>query len=636
MRTTILFSPIIIITCWASACATDDPAYESGKDGFSGGSAKLALRAAPPGLCDGYGSQKECEDPNGCEPEPGVQSESYAGGGYVPTSIAPSGGAGGSGYYSAPTAGTGGSGYYPGYAGAGAGEGGASGNDQVLDAGVVDSGGSGIEDAGDCEPGPDGGLAPGCQDAGEPGLSRNALIAEDVPGCDTLDYSEPYTLYMSADDSNSMASPVMVRRMIRAGYSVGASLVRPHEFLNYYNFSFEPAAPGEVRVFAQLSSCPQDGQLSFQVALQAEVRTREQRAPLNITLVLDTSGSMGSSSIFGPPTPIELERAAVLAIASELKPGDVVSMVTWSEGQNDILTGHQVSGPDDPVIVDAANALQPGGSTDLAGGLNRGYTLAHQYYSPERINRVVLISDGQANVGVTDEELIGKWADDEEGEAGIYLAGIGVGDGYDDTLMDVVTDTGRGAYVYIDSVEEARRMLGKHLLQVVDLAARAVRLEVTLPWYLALEKFYGEVVSTDPTKVRPQHLAPNDAMLFFQVLNACDPPLLHGDDRIRIRATWETPFEREQKEKVIDTVLNDLAGDDANLTKAAAIAGYAEALILADQDPAGRESVLQKALDDVLQAKNSDTDPDLLEVADLIRLYMQQQGSMRYEAVYYY
>jgi Ca-activated chloride channel family protein len=216
---------------------------------------------------------------------------------------------------------------------------------------------------------------------------------------------------------------------------------------------------------------------------------------------------------------------------------------------------------------------------------------------------------------------------DLEGNDGIYLAGIGVGDGFNDTLMNAVTDAGRGAYVYLDSAAEAERMLGERYLQVVDLAARSVRLEVTLPWYLVLEKFFGEVASTDASKVRPQHLGPNDAMLFFHVLRACDPSLLHGDDRIRMRATWQTPFAHEDREAVLDTTLNALAGNDQDLSKAAAIASYAEALITAaTASPEAARAALDSALGHVQSAKNAATDPDLLEVASLLRCYTPMFG----------
>jgi Ca-activated chloride channel family protein len=400
---------------------------------------------------------------------------------------------------------------------------------------------------------------------------------------------------------------------------VPAHVIRPWEFLNYYDFRFEPAEPDEVRMHAQLSSCPQDDRLSLQVALQAEQRANDARAPLTITLVLDTSGSMGGS-------PIALERAAVRAIASQLRAGDVVSAVTWAEVQTPVLEGHEVTGPNDSALLALASSLDAGGGTNLHGGLVHGYALAERYYGADRINRVVLVSDGQANVGVTDETLIGEHADDEEGEAGIYLAGIGVGDGVNDTLMNVVTDAGRGTYIYLDSEAEAQRMLGARFLQAIDLAVRNVRLEVTLPYHLVLEEFYGEVASTDASLVRPQHLAPNDAMLFFQVLRACEPELLRGDDRILLRATWQTTHTREDKETVIDTTLNALAGDDADLTKGAAIAAYADALIAAASPGASgeRTAILTEALQTVRAAQNADTDPDLIEIAGLLERYVSR------------
>jgi Ca-activated chloride channel family protein len=190
--------------------------------------------------------------------------------------------------------------------------------------------------------------------------------------------------------------------------------------------------------------------------------------------------------------------------------------------------------------------------------------------------------------------------------------------------MDTVTDVGRGAYVFLDTEAEASHMLGDRFLEVVDVAARSVRLEMSLPWYLGVEKFFGEVISTDPSKVRPQHLAPNSAMLFFQILQACDPTLLNGDDRIRLRATWTTPVTRESKQATIDTTLNALAGDDSKLTKAAAVAGYAEALARAGDTPdlAARRAILESALDTVRAARDSESDPDLIEIAGLLEAYL--------------
>ena len=626
------------------ACSSAQRGQLPAAGGFSGGTQPLALLPAPGGLCGGDGTHKDCANPAGCA----GSGASSSGGGLNSGSAGAAGAGYGSGYGGSGAGSYGGGSSYDAgssYGGSGAGSWGGSagaagaGAAPAYDAGpVVDAGGCKLDpEAGitSCDGGTEAGAAGSATEGGAappPASTSNATSSTpprstQASACQSLDSSKPYTLYESADDSNSTASPVIARALIRAGRHVPPDIVRPWEFLNYYTFNFEPAQPGQVRIIPQLSSCPVNGQLSLQVALQSEHRSPAQRAPLNITFVLDTSGSMGGGNQTGQQ-PIELERDAVLAIAGQLRTNDVVSMVTWSTTQNNILVGHKVTGPDDPAIVSAAQGLTAGGGTDLHAGLVRGYELAKQSYAANRINRVVLISDGIANVGVTDADLIGKYADDEEGQAGIYLAGIGVGQGVNDTLMNKVTNVGRGAYVYLDSAAEAQKMLGRRFLSVIDLAARSVRLEVTLPWYLGVAKFYGEQMSKNPAKVRPQHLGPNDAMLFFQVLKACDPSLLHGDDHIRLRATWQVPFTREKRDAVIYTTLNALAGDDANLTKAAAITGYAEAVGLAGQapDPASSIKLLKNALDNVKAAKNATTDPDLLEIAGLLQSYIKVFG----------
>ncbi|HTM43663.1 MAG TPA: VWA domain-containing protein, partial [Polyangiaceae bacterium] len=496
------------------------------------------------------------------------------------------------------------------------GSGGASGFNSA-DSGNVDpcaNGACDVDSGAQCTA--DGGVCAATQSATPVIASTQQALSDDMI-CPGIDRSTPATLYESADDSNSMASPAVARRLIRQGLNVPASIIRPYEFLNYYRFAFEPAQQGEVRIVPQLSSCAEDGKISLQVALQSELRANDERAPLNLTFVLDTSGSMQGQ-------PIANLQASVRAIASVLRAGDVVSMVTWNTEQLDALVSHEVSGPNDPAILSVTEQLSADGGTDLSGGLNRGYQLAVAQRSPGRINRVVLISDGIANVGVTDAQTIGSYADDEEGGEGIYLAGIGVGDGVNDTLMDAVTDAGRGAYLYVDSPEEAQHMLADRFLEVMDVAARAVRLEVNLPWYLKVQQFYGEQISTNAALVRPQHLAPNSAMVFFQLLQACPGAEMHGDDRIRLRATWQTPFTRQDKEAVIDTTLNDLAGQDGQIEKGAAIASYAQALIDSDgQTGSARFEILQHALTDVENAEHGAADPDLAEIATLLHTYMQ-------------
>jgi Ca-activated chloride channel homolog len=436
--------------------------------------------------------------------------------------------------------------------------------------------------------------------------------------CLDLDQTTPEILYLSTDDSNSMASPAIARRIIKSqGGIVPGGLVRTYEFLNYYNVLFEAPAAGELSIVPQMLPGAADTDMELQIGVQAEAPASPRR-PMTLTFVLDTSGSMSGS-------PIELEAETVRAVAASLRQGDIVSAVTWNTDNAVVLDGRRVEGPNDTAIMELADGMAAGGGTDLHGGLVAGYRLAERHFGGDRINRMMLISDGGANVGETDENLIGEKADDENKE-GIYLVGVGVGTGLNDTLMNVVTDAGNGAYVYIDDTDEAHKIFGSRFAETMDVAARAVQVKVTLPWYFQMYKFHGEQYSGDPKKVKPQHLAPGDSMVFHQVLRACDASEVTGDAPMEFSATWIDPFDYALKKTTVTTTIDELlSGRNEEIRRGRAIVAYAEALkLVADQrSPNERVETVDSALAVVAEAELSGTDPELSEIRDLLTRYRQ-------------
>jgi Ca-activated chloride channel family protein len=458
------------------------------------------------------------------------------------------------------------------------------------------------------------------RDAALPVERRAQAVGEGEPVCPGIDLESPRVLYMSADDSNSMAAPVIVRRLVRNGNpTVPAYLVRPWEFLNYYRFAFDRPEPGELAVHAKLGSCDLTQDFALQIAVQSEAAPGDARRPMHFVLVLDTSGSMSGE-------PMQLQQAAVRALARSLRAGDRVSAVTWAEEQRPLIAGRMVEGPDDAAVLDLVAGLTAEGGTNLEGGLRTGYALADQFREEGVLTRVVLISDGQANVGITSEELIGAAADDADGE-GIYLVGVGVGDGVNDTLMDTVTDAGRGAYVYLDSEAEAERIFTQRFAETLLVAARAVRIQVTLPPYFNVQKFYGEVYSPDPQKVRPQHLGMDDSMVLQQVLRPCDPSLPRETDELAVELTWQDPASGIARQHRFVRALGDLDVGDARLTKAAAIIGYTEALqALEGAAPAERVERSSRARQFVLDVDPALADPDLAEIHDILEALIAING----------
>ena len=165
----------------------------------------------------------------------------------------------------------------------------------------------------------------------------------------------------------------------------------------------------------------------------------------------------------------------------------------------------------------------------------------------------------------------------------IHLVGIGLGPaiGYSDTLMNEVTDAGRGSYVYLDSVEEAEEVLGKRFEEVIDLAARNVQIEATIPTYFHIETFSGEGVSQDMSAIDPQHIAPGDAMVLNQVLTLLPDKALCAGDTVKVNVTWNDPLLHASSGEnftLWEGTLSSATGEPWQLLKAEAIFAYARAL----------------------------------------------------------
>lgn len=321
-----------------------------------------------------------------------------------------------------------------------------------------------------------------------------------------------------------------------------------------------------------------DADFHLQIGVAAPHIADKDRRKANIVVAVDTSSSMG----WGPVGDTGIDRAigACMAIVGSLQPDDRFSLVTWGGAVSQKLAGYKILKKDDKSGFEACQSLGASGVTNLAAGLKSAYGLAKDLFDKSRINRVVLISDGGTNVGEKDKELIAKAAKDAEGEA-IYLLGVGVGDpwNYNDELMDAVTEAGKGAYVFADSVKEAYAIFGAGFVRHIELAAREVQVELTLPPTFAMKAFHGEQVSTNKDEVEPQHLGANDAMVFHQVIKSCDPAAIEEDAKIGVKATWKHPETGKEHVDKWEAKLSDLLkGDGVELRKGDAVVALAEAL----------------------------------------------------------
>ncbi|MCY0994307.1 VWA domain-containing protein [Nannocystis sp. ILAH1] len=454
-------------------------------------------------------------------------------------------------------------------------------------------------------------------DDGEDSTSDASTTGDDStstgePACDE---QTPVVLYLSPDDSNSTSSPVQVREAVLSEWgSLSYVPIRTWEFLNYYSFGYAAAEKGMVTVLPEIARFAEDPdeQYVVQIGVASETVSNADRPLMNVTLVLDESGSMSGA-------PMELQQEVCRTIAGSLRAGDIVSAVGWDTVNAVKLTKYKVTKANDPELVALCDALEPGGGTDLNGGLTAGYELAHAQFDATRINRVVLISDGGANAGVTDIDIISNGAGSQDKD-GIYLVGVGVGtpDTYNDELMDTVTDVGRGASLFIPSVAEAHKMFGERFVQTMAVAVRDVRVRLDMPPGFSIVKFSGEEYSADPAEVEPQHLAPNDAMVFHQTVATCAPALVDEAAEFKVAVRWKDPITFEDREtEVTKKIQESVAAESPLLKKGAAVFAYAEGLKAYREAP--EAATLAPALAALAVAEAAlPGDPDLAEIRTVL------------------
>jgi len=402
------------------------------------------------------------------------------------------------------------------------------------------------------------------------------------------------TLELDLPDSNAMVSPVQARMAVLDGWGIFGNLfIRPWEFLAYYPFDYAPAPAGQVNVKVELFA-PKDlpeGSYELQVGIAGPAMSAAQRPPLDLTLVLDVSGSMQG-------VPLTILRDACLSLLGELRSGDRVSLVTWNSEEPVLLAHHTVSGPLDPSLVSVIDNLEATGGSDLFAGLSAGYDLAAQIYDPQRVSRVLLMSDGGAAADSKALALIEEHALDQGDAEGIYLIGIGVGTygGYQPALMDSVATVGAGPTLFIGSKDEATATLGERFLGHMFVAARDLKVEVTLPpgfrRRLPEEFTYGIMPIDSPG----QPLRQNESLVYYERLASCTPGSIADESPLSVKVHYRDASSFEEKDFVVHTTFGELLSKGVtHLHKGAAIVRYSEALRLWNEAPGAPDAYINAA-----------------------------------------
>ena len=268
------------------------------------------------------------------------------------------------------------------------------------------------------------------------------------------------------------ASYTVVRQFLSQGRMPPTDAVRVEEMINYFAYDYAPPTD-ETPFKANFESAPAPWQPDHQlvrIALKGKEIAAEERPPLNLVYLIDVSGSMS------PSNRLPLVKRGLMALAQQLDERDHIAIVVYAGASGIALP--PTRGDQTEVIADALNKLRAAGGTAGGEGIQTAYRLAREQFDPEAVNRVILCTDGDFNVGITQrgdlERLIEK-----EAESGVFLTVLGFGMGnYKDSTLEVLSNKGNGNYAYIDTFSEARRVLVDQMTGTLITIAKDVKIQV--------------------------------------------------------------------------------------------------------------------------------------------------------------
>lgn len=268
------------------------------------------------------------------------------------------------------------------------------------------------------------------------------------------------------------ASYSNVRRFLQQGSLPPADAVRIEELINYFAYAYpEPAGPHPVSVHAESGTCPwAPDHLLAKIGLQAKDVPRDARPAANLVFLLDVSGSMKE------PNKLPLVKESMKALLRELDEGDRVAIVTYASTSAVALPS--TPAPDSDRILAAIEGLSAGGSTHGSAGIQDAYDIAQQHFIEDGVNRVILATDGDFNVGVTDLDDLVRMIEAKR-QSNIFLTALGFGMGnLKDATLEQLADKGNGNYAYIDDFGEARKVLADELMGTLFTVAKDVKIQV--------------------------------------------------------------------------------------------------------------------------------------------------------------
>jgi Ca-activated chloride channel homolog len=293
----------------------------------------------------------------------------------------------------------------------------------------------------------------------------------------------PYSTFSIDVDKASYSN---VRRFINLGQEVPADAVRIEEMINYFKYDYpKPTGEHPFSVYTETGICPWNkSHYLLHIGLRGKEIDKSELPPSNLVFLLDVSGSMDQ------PNKLPLLKSALKMLVNELRSQDRVAIVVYAGAAGVVL--ESTPGNHKEIIMQALDNLQAGGSTAGGQGIMLAYKIAEKNFIREGNNRIILATDGDFNVGVSDNASMERLVEEKRG-LGVYMTVLGFGMGnIKDDKMEIIADKGNGNYAYIDNIQEARRVLVQEFGGTLFTIAKDVKFQIEFnPAYVKSYRLVG-------------------------------------------------------------------------------------------------------------------------------------------------
>lgn len=291
----------------------------------------------------------------------------------------------------------------------------------------------------------------GYDDSGSFSNNYDTNTYNEIVENDFIDTKDEDKSYFSM--ASSTAAYTNIRSLVMDQNTLpNANAVKIEEMLNYFKYNYQ-VADKNIGVFNELSDCPWNSENKIaSIAVKAKSVSND-NVPMNLVFLIDISGSMNES--------IDLIKKSFSMLVNNLTPTDKISIVTYASGVSTVLDSG--NGSEKSRILNIINNLKAGGSTNGEGGIQKAYELATKNFITGGNNRIILATDGDFNVGISDSDDLGKYIA-EKRESGVYLSVLGFGMGnYHSNIAESLATNGNGNVFYINSLKEAMSLFGENM-----------------------------------------------------------------------------------------------------------------------------------------------------------------------------